>query len=209
VAQVLAIAEAFTTLPQRPRRSVLALFVAAEEQGLLGSAWYCANPTVAPGRIAANINIDGGTIFGRTTDVGVIGKGKSDLESLLEVEAVKQGRTVVNEPSPDKGYYYRSDQINFAKIGVPALYFRSGQNYRDRPAEWGREQEDQWRATKYHQPSDQLSDEWNLDGMVEDAQLAFLVGLRVAERVELPQWTPGDEFESIRQRALSELEGAR
>ena len=157
-----------------------------------------------PGRIAANINIDSANIFGRTHDVAVVGMGKSTLEDLLTAAAELQGRVVVNEPDPDKGYYYRSDQFNFAKIGVPALYFDSGHDYLDRPAGWGKEMEDRWRTERYHQASDEVYEDWDYGGMVEDARLAFWVGLSVAESDELPGWMPGDEFEAIRRQALAD-----
>ena len=123
-AQVLAIARAFAALPERPRRSVLMLFVAGEEQGLLGSKYYSLHPTFAPGKIAANINYDGGNFQGRTQ-----GPHVHRLRQVLARCAsrtrwsAKQGRVVVPDQFPDRGYFYRSDQFNFAKIGVPALYF--------------------------------------------------------------------------------------
>ena len=206
VAQVLAIAEAFTRLPEPPPRSVLILPVAAEEQGLLGSRYFARHPPVHPARIAANINIDGGNIWGRTEDVAVIGEGKSDLEELLARFAARQGRVVVGEPDPDKGYYYRSDQLNFAKIGVPALYFKSGTRFRDRPPGWGADVSDAWRRTVYHQPSDEVRADWDLSGMVEDARLAFAVGLAVAEADRLPAWVDGDEFAPARAAALSDAD---
>jgi len=198
VALVLGVAKAFAALPEPPRRSILFLLVAAEEQGLLGSRFFANNPTVDPGRIAANINADSPNVFGRTRDVAVIGRGKSSLEGLLEAAAALQGRVVVDEPFPDKGYYYRSDQFNFAKIGVPALYFKSGTDFLDRPPGWGKEIEDRWRAGRYHQPSDEIYEEWDLAGLVEDARLAFYVGLAAAEADAPPTWNPGDEFESVR-----------
>jgi Zn-dependent M28 family amino/carboxypeptidase len=201
VATVLSVAKAFAALPRPPRRSVLALFVAAEEQGLLGSRWFAEHPMAPPGKIAANINVDGPNVFGRTRDVAVVGPGKSTLEDLLEAAAKVQGRVIVDEPSPDKGYYYRSDQYNFAKIGVPALYFKGGTEFVGKPPEWGREIEDRWRETRYHQPSDEVYDEWSYEGMIEDARLAFWVGLAVAEAEELPSWRPGDEFEPIRRQS--------
>jgi Zn-dependent M28 family amino/carboxypeptidase len=204
-ATVLAVARAFAALPERPRRSVLFMLVAAEEQGLLGSEWFAAHPSVPPGRIAANINIDAPNIFGRTRDVAVIGRGKSSLEDVLAAAAALQGRVVVDEPTPDKGYYYRSDQFNFAKIGVPALYFKAGTEYLGRPAGWGTRMEDAWRESRYHQPGDVVYADWNFDGLVEDAQLAFYVGLAAAAAAAAPAWKPGDEFEAVRERALREL----
>ena len=111
---------------------------------------------------------------------------------------------MVGEPFPDKGYYYRSDQFNFAKIGVPALYFKAGTDSVEHGSEWGRETEDRWRAERYHQPGDEIYEEWDFAGIVEDARLAFWVGLHVANTDELPGWKPGDEFEGIRQRMLAE-----
>ncbi len=202
-AQVLAIAEAFAATEPRGRRSVMAVFVGGEEQGLLGSQYFVAHPTIPIAKMAANLNIDGGNIFGRTTDVAIVGKGKSDLEMRLAAAANGQHREVVDEPEPDKGYYYRSDQLSFARVGVPALYFKSGQTYVGRPAGWGKEKEAEYRKTRYHQPSDVVTPEWNLDGMVDDDVLAYRVGWSIAQGGGLPAWFPGDEFEAKRKAALS------
>jgi len=201
-AQILAISEAFAATTPRAKRTVMALFVGGEEQGLLGSLYYVTHPTVPIARIVANLNIDGGNIFGRTTDVAVTGKGKSDLETRLAAASKAQDRIVVDEPEPDKGYYYRSDQLNFARVGVPALYFRSGQSYLGRPAGWGKEKEAEYRKTRYHQPSDVITPEWSWDGMVEDDVLAYRVGLDVIGGAALPAWFKGDEFEAKRKAAL-------
>ncbi len=202
VATVVAIAEAFAALPEPPRRSVLFAFVAAEEQGLLGSLYYCLHPTAPPGKLAANLNFDGANILGRTRDVAVVGRGKSSLEDLLALAVAGQERVVIDEVFPEKGHYYRSDQLSFARIGVPALYFRSGVEVRGKPAGWGREQLERWTATRYHQPSDELDAGWDLSGAVEDARLGFLVGAAAAEADRMPSWRPGDEFEATRKAAL-------
>jgi Zn-dependent M28 family amino/carboxypeptidase len=202
-AQVLAIARAFAALPERPRRSVLALFVAGEERGLLGSKFYAEHPTFAPGRIAADINIDGGNIFGRTHDVTLISMGKSSLDALAARVAKSQDRTVKPDQFPDRGYYYRSDQLSFARIGVPALFFNDGTDFVGRPAGWGRQQIEEWELKRYHQPSDKLDGTWNFDGMIEDAQLDMLSAWLIAQSDTLPSWNPGDEFEAARQRALA------
>jgi Zn-dependent M28 family amino/carboxypeptidase len=197
-AQVLAIAEAFAATTPRGKRSVVALFVGGEEQGLLGSEYYAAHPTIPIEKIVANLNIDGGNIFGRTSDVAIIGKGKSDLELRLAAAAQSQHRTVVDEPEPDKGYYYRSDQLNFARAGVPALYFKSGQTYIGRPDGWGRDKEAEYRKTRYHQPSDVVTPQWDFSGMVEDDVLAYRIGWDVTRGGPPPAWFPGDEFEAKR-----------
>lgn len=207
-AQILAIARAFTSLPEPPRRSILFLFVAAEEQGLLGSKYYSLHPTFAPGRIAANVNIDGANIWGRTRDVNIIGSGKNSLERLAEFFAAKQGRVTHGDDFPDRGSYYRSDQFNFAKIGVPALYPKSGNDYVGRPENWGRQRKEEYERTNYHQPSDEITEEWNFDGMIDDARLAYFVGAAAAEGDQMPTWNPGDEFEAARLKALAEVSGA-
>ncbi|HKE96992.1 MAG TPA: M28 family peptidase [Povalibacter sp.] len=209
VATVLAIGKAFKGLPTPPRRSVMLLFVAAEEQGLLGSKYYATHPTVAPGRIAANINFDSGNIWGRTRDVTYIGKGKSSLDQVLETAASAQGRVVTGDQFPDRGSFYRSDQFSFAKIGVPAFYFDSGTDFIGKPEGWGREQHEQYEKTNYHQPSDEINDSWNFDGMVEDAQLGFWTGLDVANADAMPTWVAGDEFEAARKASLAEIAGKK
>jgi len=209
MAQVLAIARALTALPEPPRRSVLFLFVAAEEQGLLGSEHYAAHPTFPPGKIAANVNYDGGNMWGETEDVTLIGMGKSSLDEVARAVAEAQGRTLKPDQFPDKGYFYRSDQLNFARIGVPALYFDTGTEFVGRPEGWGKETQDHWTEVYYHQPSDELTDDWNFAGMIQDARLGFFAGLLVAEADELPAWNPGDEFEAARHRALEALADGR
>ena len=207
VATVVAIAEAFAALPKPPRRSVLFAFVAAEEQGLLGSEYYAQHPTAPPGKLAANLNFDGAPIWGRTQDVAIVGRGKSSLEDVLALATARQDRVVVDEAFPDKGFYYRSDQLNFARIGVPALYFKAGIDVRGKPPGWGSEQQERWIATQYHQPSDEIDASWDLSGAVEDAQLGFWVSAAVAEADALPAWRPGDEFEAKRHAALGAARG--
>jgi len=206
-AQVLAIAQALASLAPRPRRSVLALFVAAEERGLLGSQYYAQHPSVPAGLIAADINIDGGNIFGRTRDATLVSMGKSSLDAIAESVARSQGRVLKGDQFPDRGYYYRSDQFSFARIGVPALYFDDGTDFVGRPAAWGREQIEQWELKKYHQPSDRLDGGWNFDGMIEDAQLDMLCAWLIAQAAAMPAWKPGDEFAAARARALAALDG--
>jgi Zn-dependent M28 family amino/carboxypeptidase len=202
-AQLLAIARAMVALPERPRRSVLILFVAGEEQGLLGSKYYSLHPTFAPGKIAANINYDGGNFLGRTRDITQIGSGKSSLDGLAGALVSRQGRKLVPDQFPEKGSFYRSDQFSFAKIGVPALYLNEGTDFIGKPAGWGKEQHEQWIEHVYHQPSDQLDDSWNFDGMIEDATVGFEVGWLVAQADQMPVWNAGDEFEGTRKKAIA------
>ena len=204
VAIVMAIAWALKRHDDPPRRSILIALVGAEEQGLLGSKWYAANPTFPAGKIAANINYDGGNVWGHTHDVTFIGLGKSSIDELVTMIAAEQGREVLPDQFADRGYFYRSDQFSFAKIGVPAVYLDPGTDFVDRPPGWGKQQIDHYTKVNYHQPSDEYDDSWTFDGAVEDAELGFWTGLAIANADKMPKWNPGDEFEAVRLEALSE-----
>ena len=205
-AEILAIARAFKALPEAPRRTIMIGFVAAEEQGLLGSKYLAEHPPVPAGRIAADINLDSANIWGKTKDVTYIGIEKSSLGDVVSKLAGEQGREVKGDQFPDKGFYYRSDQFSFAKVGVPAIYLEPGTDFEGRPAGWGKEQMEINENEHYHQPSDELTPDWNFDGMVQDAQLGFEAGLLIAEQDDMPTWTPGDEFEAARKKAIEEAE---
>jgi peptidase M28-like protein len=204
VAAMLAIARAFTELPKAPRRSVYFASVTAEEQGLLGSEYLAKHPPLPVGRIAANINIDGVGIFGRTRDMTMVGYGKSSLDPIIVALAKMQGRVVKPDQFPDRGFFYRSDQFNLAKVGVPAAYFDSGTDVIGKPAGWGTKKIEEWEDRDYHQPSDELSSEWDLSGAVEDVRLDFWLGAKVAAADRMPAWNKGDEFEAARKKALAE-----
>jgi Zn-dependent M28 family amino/carboxypeptidase len=199
----MAVAKAMTALPEAPRRSVLFAFVGAEEQGLLGSEYYAANPTFPAGKIAANLNYDSVNIWGHSHDVTYVGLGKSTIDQILTSFAEEQSRVVKPDQFADKGYFYRSDQFSFAKIGVPAMYLKAGTDFIDRPPEWGREQQDKHTEEDYHQPSDEYDASWNFDGMVDDAKLGYWTGLAIANADEMPVWNAGDEFEGARLEALA------
>jgi Zn-dependent M28 family amino/carboxypeptidase len=202
VGMVLAIGKAFAALQERPRRSIALLFPAAEEQGLLGSQYFAAHPAVPAGKIAANVNYDSGNIWGATRDITFIGLGKSSLDGIAAEVAAFQQRVLKGDQFPDRGSYYRSDQFNFAKIGVPAFYFSGGTDFVGRPPDWGVEQINTYTERNYHQPSDELTDDWSFDGMVQDALFGFYAGLIVADDAELPAWNAGNEFEAARRAAL-------
>jgi Zn-dependent M28 family amino/carboxypeptidase len=147
-------------------------------------------------------------VFGRTRDVTVIGLGKSSLDEIVAAAAAAQGRVVKGDPFPEKGSYYRSDHFELARIGVPALDLGRPVDYLGRPPGWGVRVHEQWDRTRYHQPSDEWRDEYDLSGMVEDARLVLEVGVAVAEAREMPRWRRGDEFEAARERALQDAAAA-
>jgi len=204
VSQVLAIARAFKALPEAPRRSILFAPVGAEESGLLGSKFFAENPPIPPGELAANVNFDSGNIWGATSDLVFIGYGKSSLDAVADAVAALQNRTVVGDQFPDRGFFYRSDQFNLAKIGVPAMYVDGGTRLRGMDPEAGRKLMEEWEATHYHQPSDELTEDWSFEGLIEDATFGFYAGLMVANADEMPTWNAGDEFEAARLEALAE-----
>ena len=206
MSQVLAVGGALAQLPERPRRSILAFFPAVEEQGILGSKFFAASGVVHPGRFAADINFELGNVWGKTSDVIIYGRGKSELDDWLEAAAGTQGRTVRGEQDVKAGWFYRSDQISFARVGVPAIWFKSGVDFIGREPGWGERQYADWISTKYHTPGDEVEDSWIFDGLVEDAQLGLMLATAVANADVTPTWYAGDEFEAARKAALADLE---
>lgn len=205
MAQTLAVGGALAELPERPRRSILIFFPAVEEQGILGSKYFAGSGVVPPGLMVTDINFELGNVWGRTSDVIIYGLGKSELDDWLTAAAATQGRTIRGEQDVKAGWFYRSDQISFARIGVPAIWFKSGVDFIGREPGWGEKRYAEWISNKYHSPGDEVEDSWNFDGLVEDAQLGFMLADAVADADVTPTWYPGDEFEAARQTALAEL----
>ncbi len=194
-AELLALARAFAREPRRPARSLLFLFTAAEEQGLLGSRYYAAHPTLPAERIAAVLNLDSANVYGATRDIVSVGWGKSaDLDRLVERAARRRGRVVRGDPSPEKGSFYRSDQLHFARLGIPALYLDPGTEFLGPGAAAAAARQSAYDATCYHQPCDEIGDDWSYAGMIADVELAFDVVRALADLPVPPRWNRGDEF---------------
>lgn len=196
------VARAYKQLKVPPKRSLLFLSVTAEEQGLLGSRYYAEHPLYPLAHTAAVINMDGLNVLGRTKDIVSIGLGSSTLDEIVSSVAGQQGRTVKPDAEPEKGFFYRSDHFNFAKEGVPAFDPGEGIDYLGKPGNWGMEQRARYTAEDYHKPSDKVKDTWDLSGAVEDCQLYLLVGYRVGNDENLPEWKPGTEFKAKREASL-------
>ena len=201
-ASILEIARAFTKVSPPPKRSILFVSVTAEEQGLLGSEYYSVTPVYPLSKTLANINIDGINVNGRTKDMTFVGYGASDLDDYARTAAAEQGRTIHGDAEPEKGFYYRSDHFNFAKLGVPALDPDDGTEYVGKPASYSQQVRDEYTNKRYHQPSDVITPAWDLSGAAEDLKVLFAVGYRVAQAVKFPEWKPGNEFKAIRDAAL-------
>lgn len=163
------------------------------------------NPPHSLETTVANLNMDNiyGGVDGRTHDVAVVGFGNSELEFFLAAAAEQQGRTLVQEPSPEKGYYYRSDHFNFAKQGVPALYLTRGVDSVEHGREWGQQQLDNYTAYDYHKPSDEYSPDWDLSGAADNVLLFYTVATELANSRDWPNWNPGTEFKSKRDETIA------
>ncbi len=201
-AALMEIATAFTKLKKKPARSIVFLVVTAEEQGLLGSEYYCTHPVFPLDKTVADINMDVLQPFGRTKDVIVVGKGQSDLDDYIETAAKKQDRFTRGEPNPSGGWYFRSDHFNFAKVGVPSLYIENGVISRQYGEEWGKQQKEEFNLYRYHMPTDEYNDKWDLSGIVEDMTLLYEVGHRVGNETTYPGWKSGSEFKAARDKML-------
>ncbi len=182
-------------------RSILFLAVTAEESGLLGSAYYGANPLYPLAKTAGGINMDGLNVIGRTRDVTVIGKGKSELEAILARYAKGQNRTLVAEAAPEKGSFFRSDHFSLAKYGVPMIYFDSGEDLVTGGVTAGAAVSEDYTTNRYHKPQDEYRADWNWEGAVEDLTLNYQIGRNLATITAWPNWFPSAEFKAIRDKS--------
>lgn len=190
---VLEIARALAAAPGR--RSFMFLFFTLEESGLLGAAHYVTDPAIPLDDTVAIVNLDMMNVWGRTSDVVSTGLGHSSLDDLLATRAAELGRNVTGDPEPDKGYFYRSDHLEFLRRGVPALFFlHPGSVYVDRPADHGTALRARYVSELYHQPGDAVEDDWDLAGMVEDVRMLTRLSRDIADAETGPTWAPDSEF---------------
>lgn len=196
VAAVLGIADVLARTPvkQRPKRSFLFLFTTAEEQGLLGAEYYSLNPLVPLARTAANVNMDGVNFFGKVSDFSPLGAERSTV--MAEVEEVARERNLTIEPDtrPEQGFFYRSDHFPLAKVGIPAVHLRHGDNF---VAPLGREAAEfqkEYTAKYYHQASDEFQQWWDIFAMVQNAELGLAIGTKLANVATMPRYKETDEF---------------
>jgi Zn-dependent M28 family amino/carboxypeptidase len=200
VAGLLMLAQSFKRTQPGPDRSIVFIAFTGEEAGLLGSAYYVANPIFPLRETAGVLNMDMLHIGGPTRDVMVFGYGNSELEDYLREGALLQGRETHPDPNPEQGWYFRSDQFSFAKRGVPALFARAGVDDSARGPAWGQAQLDDYRRHRYHQTTDKYAADWDLRGTLDDLRLYYEVGLRLAKTKRFPRWYPNSEFRSSHRR---------
>ncbi len=192
---VLEIAKAFAMSEKKQERSIMFLFVTAEEQGLLGSEYYVKNPLVPIDKTVCNLNMDGVNPAGKMKDFTIVGIGHSEMDEYAERAAKKEGRYILTEPEPEKGYFYRSDHFNFAKAGVPALYAEGGYDHWDKGKEYAMEFKEGYVKDRYHAPADEFdAEQWNYDGFIQDASIYFNIGKTISNSDDWPKWYEGSEF---------------
>ncbi len=200
-AELLAIARGFAKLPTAPKRSILFIATTGEEKGWLGSRYYVRNPLYPLSKTLADINLDGGNVWGRTKDVNSSGYGYSTLDEYLGKAAEIQGRVFPTESMDNNGLYFGSDNIEFARAGIPAFFAFSGFEYIDRPADFGGNHWNDYADKDYYKVSDEVRPDWDLSGAVEDAQWLLIAGYKIAQANKRPEWKPGSEFKAILERS--------
>ena len=196
VAAILEFAKRFSEV--ETDRSIMFLAVTLEESRLLGSEYFAKYPPIDLANIVAGFNYDGILPTGLTNDMVVVGYGASELEDLLENELVKSGRYINPDPNPEKGYFYRSDHISFAKRGVPVLYADGGFDLVAGGKEAGFLIEEEYRVDAYHGVADEYDESWDLDGLNQSIDVIFNISNELANSQQWPNWYDGNEFKSIR-----------
>lgn len=201
-AGVIALAEYYASQP-KPERSVAFIAVTAEERGLLGSAWYAANPVFPLEKTVGGINMDVMNVYGPMRDMVVVGYGNSEMEDILKKYTEKQNRYIAPEPTPEAGSFYRSDHFNLAKVGVPMLYAKGGIDSVEHGKEWGAEKRREYNICCYHKVSDEYDENWDLRGAQQDLFLYYHIGNELANSRQWPNWYQGNEFRAIRDTSSS------
>ncbi|MEY2494394.1 MAG: hypothetical protein QOJ45_886 [Verrucomicrobiota bacterium] len=202
VAGLIELATGYMKLKPPAKRSVLFVATTAEEAGLLGAKFYAEHPLYPIEKTLADINMDGLSVWGKTRDIEDISFGNSDLDDMLAAATVLHGRVMNPNSQPEKGSFYRADQFEFSKVGLPSLYTGAGKDVIGKPPEFGQQKKDEFIAKHYHQPSDQVDPAWDVSGGAEDLQLLFEVGYQVANGEKFPEWKPGTEFKAKRDEMI-------
>jgi Zn-dependent M28 family amino/carboxypeptidase len=206
VAGLIDLAAAHAKLNPATKRSVLFIATTAEEAGLLGAKYYAQHPLYPLEKTLADINMDGLSVWGKTRDIEDISFGNSDLDDMLAAATARHGRVMNPNSQPEKGSFYRADQFEFSKVGLPSLYTGAGKDVIGKPPEFGQQKKDEFVAKHYHQPSDEVNPAWDLSGGAEDVQLLFEVGYEVANGDKYPEWKPGTEFKAKRDEMMKKTD---
>ncbi|MBV9527448.1 M28 family metallopeptidase [Sphingomonas sp.] len=206
VAQLVEQARAFAHGP-RPQRSIVFLAVTGEEKGLLGSNYYATHPLYPLGKTVGVLNTDALNVWGPTRNFSISGSARLDLLDDLIAEGKREGRAFAADPHPEAGHFYRSDHFSFAKVGVPAVSFESGNDMVNGGTARGEALSADYTAHHYHQPSDEWSPQWDFSGLARDGEMLHAVGERLANSREWPNWSPDSEFRATRDQSASDRTG--
>ncbi len=204
-AALMEVARELAQLPFHPKRTILFAAVTAEESGLLGSQFYAQQPVFPLAKTAANINIDGVNVWGRTHDITARGAERSTLRDAVQKVAQEMKLTVAPDPMPEQGLFFRSDQFSLVKVGVPAVFVTAGLSYVGQPENWGRQMMEEYIRLRYHGVDDEYDPNWSLAGAEQIGRFVLKLGLEVANAPEMPQWNADDQFKRIRDRSLQEI----
>ena len=203
VSSLIEMARAFSRAP-RTERTVQFMAVTAEEKGLLGSEYYATNPLYPLATTVANINMDGAAVNGPAKDVGVSGDGGLTLQDDLIKIAKQHGRYFSPDARPEAGGFFRSDHFSFAKQGLPAISFKSGQDLVKGGVAAGKAAGEAFTRDRYHQPADEFDPNWDLSGFAQDLALIYDLGHPLGDSREWPEWKPGSEFKAARDKTAAE-----
>ena len=199
---LLEMARVWAATKPAPKRTIYFSAVAAEEQGLLGSAYLGQNPPIPAGRIALNLNFDAIPELGRVRDVVMNGVERTTFYPTAQRITKAMGLTIIPDPEPEQGHYYRSDHFSLGKVGIPAFSIDAGHDVVGKGSEWGAKMSEDYREHRYHQPSDEFDPHWDWSEGVQMAQLGFWLGWEAANAADMPNWKQGDEFRGVRDRSL-------
>ena len=202
VAALLELGRAFGKAP-RTDRSVVFLSVTAEEQGLLGSAYYATHPLYPAAKTVANINMDSLDVYGRARNMSSSGSGQNSLQDDLARYLKAEGRYYAPDPLPEVGHFFRSDHFEFAKVGIPSISLKSGNDLIKGGIVAGDAAQKAYVADRYHQPADEWSADWDLSGEVQDLELVYRLGRDLANSDRWPSWNPGSEFKAERDKTAA------
>lgn len=202
IAAMLNMASTFNSIKSFLKRDMIFLAVSGEEKGLLGSKYYAAHPSMEPGKISFDVNIDVVNVYGKTKDAVYVALGKTSMDEFLLKRAKQFGRSIKPDQHPEQGYFYRSDHFSLAKVGIPAIYLGGGTEFIDKPADY-EETVKTLSRERYHTVFDEMDDTWDLSGAEQDLRLLFLTVYDMANAPKRMEWKPGDEFEAARKKSAS------
>lgn len=201
---VLEIARAWGGLSRKPQRNAVFLFVTAEESGLRGSEYYGQHPLFPLSKTYVNLNYDGLLPVGRMSNVVLNGAERTSLWPMVQQMAKRYSLTIESDPSPEQGYFYRSDHFSLAKVGIPAFSINPGNHYPGKPEGYGSQMEAEYRANAYHKPTDEFQESWDFSGLEHLARFGFSLGLEAASAKGQSTWQANDEFLGARDKSIRE-----